>query len=108
MQFDGINGISNKVKVLAFVGGLILVVALLLIALMLLFMCSPDFHLEKYGLWGILEGFAILVAGVALGIALLLWAKKCENREVLAKGEAFLRDLFGSGIVRRVEQEGEG
>lgn len=105
IEWHGITG--GKVKALAFVGGLILVVAVLLTALLLLFVCSTGFHLEKYGLWGVVEAFLVLAGGVALGFLLLLWAKKIETEEVTAKGEAFLKEFLGSGSVRRFEQETE-
>jgi NADPH:quinone reductase-like Zn-dependent oxidoreductase len=105
IEWHGITG--DKVKALAFVGGLILVVAVLLTALLLLFMCSPDFHLERYGFLGIAEAFLVLAGGIALGFLLLLWAKKIETEEVTAKGEAFLKEILGSGVVRRFEQETE-
>ena len=105
IEWHGITG--DKVKALAFAGGLILVVAVLLMALLLLFMCTPDFHLERYGTWGIAKAFLILAGGVALGFLLLLWAKKIETEKVTAKGEAFLKELIGSGIVRTLKQGGE-
>jgi hypothetical protein len=105
IEWHGITG--DKVKALAFVGGLILVVAVLLTALLLLFMCSPDFHLERYGFLGIVATFLVLAGGVALGFLLLLWAKKIETEEVTAKGEAFLKELLGSGVVRRFVPETE-
>jgi NADPH:quinone reductase-like Zn-dependent oxidoreductase len=105
IEWHGITG--DRVKALAFAGGLILVVAVLLTALLLLFMCSPDFHLERYGFLGIAETFLVLAGGVALGFLLLLWAKKIETEEVTATGEAFLKDLLGSGIVRTLKQEDE-
>jgi hypothetical protein len=103
IEWQGIVG--DKVKALTFVGGLMLVAGVLLTALLVLFMCSPGFDLGKYGLGGIVQTFLILMGVAALGFLVLLWAKKIETDEVKAKGEAFFKELVGSGIVRTLKQE---
>lgn len=83
---------SSKVGVLAFTGGMVLVVSLLLAVLLILFICSSSFDAYSYGLRGILEAFAVLAGGGAFGFLLLIWAKRCESNDEGARAESFLRD----------------
>jgi hypothetical protein len=92
---------SSKVGVLAFTGGVVLVVSLLLAVLQILFMCSPSFDAYSYGVRGILEAFAVLAAGAAFGFLLLMWAKRCEGNDENARAESFLRDMEAIEGTRR-------
>ena len=92
---------SNKVGVLAFTGGMVLVVSLLLAVFLILFMCSPSFDAYSYGLRGILEAFAVLAGSVAFGFLLLIWAKRCESNDEGARAESFLRDVEAIEGARR-------
>ena len=102
-----IRGTSPKVSVLAYLGGIALVVGILFTTLLVLYVVSRSYDLQTHGLRSLLATFAISAGLALLGLALLLQAKRVETAEVRAEDEEFLRHTLPITLLERLEREKE-